>query len=154
MIFCSDLYSASTNEVQNHPGHMTPRRVKRRSHTRSSARSLGSAPKSNNSSSMNRNRRASTRSNPPMLNKHMKNPVTKLMNTQQQPILGARSPDSSTSNDDPPSHNHPLPPGGPRQLEQYGQINPAYESSRPNSIYSSSVMSGNIGHNLNFNQVI
>lgn len=136
----SDLYANASDDLARGAvaGHMTPRRVKRRSYTRSSARSVGGGTKS-----LNRNRRSSTRSIPAggIRNKGGSsslavNPVTRLINHQGGAAggagTGARSPDSSTSNED---HVR----GEPSSLEPYGQINPAYESSRPNSIYSSSV---------------
>ena len=163
-----DLYSSATmagrpgtsisNMVEgdvNDPraGHMTPRRVKRRSYTRSSARSASKAMTGTNKS----HHRSSTRSyHGGMRNKdrvlsgsgaaggkstHM-NPVNRLIDDQQR--LNQKNPgllppahhasqiqnDSSTSNDE--TRNAMI-----AAERMYGQINPGFQNSRPNSmVYS------------------
>ena len=129
-------------------GNMTPRRVKRRSYTRSSARSASKAELGKNKSSTNH--RSSTRSyhgsgtrnkDRAAQNKsqHM-NPVNRLIDDQQR--LSQKNPtllplsssqfqnDSSTSNDE--SRNAMI-----AAERMYGQINPGFQNSRPNSmVYS------------------
>ncbi len=131
----NDLYVNTATAVAvsgddpNRP-HMTPRRVKRRSYTRSSARSAKSLNRTKRSAAANRAYSSTRESRSKSVN-----PVTKLMELEPNRGNGAvpRRPhsgaglDSSTSND---------------IDQQYGQINPAYESSRPNSIYSSSTAGG------------
>ena len=134
----NELY-ANAAAMKENQGHMTPRRVKRRSYTRNSARSAKSLNRAKRSSAANR---AYSSMKIPRGSKSTPsgsiNPVTRLMDLD--PIAHARQRsgataaaaaaglDSSTSND----------------VEQaYGQVNPAYESSRPNSIYSSSTANGN-----------
>ena len=128
-------------------GNMTPRRVKRRSYTRSSARSAGKVE--SNKSKSSTHHRSSTRSyHGGMRNKdrasagknnHM-NPVNRLIDDQQRlnqknpNILPASSSqfqnDSSTSNDE--TRNAMI-----AAERMYGQINPGFQNSRPNSmVYS------------------
>ena len=102
LIFQATL-SASSNHNQQ-PGHMTPRRVKRRAHHRSSARTFSSRTRK---SSLNRSAHS--------LGSEPRAPRANVVNTAAQ-----RHPDSSTSNDE-----------MMRQAESsYGQINPAYERVR------------------------
>jgi hypothetical protein len=109
---------------------MTPRRVKRRAYNRSSARSAKSMGRTKRSAAATRAYSSTRVSN----NKSI-NPVTRLLEldpnrggaTQRPPSGATGGLDSSTSND---------------ADQQYGQINPAYESSRPNSLYSSSTANG------------
>lgn len=123
------LYANTTDSAR---AQMTPRRVKRRSHGRSSTRSAA-----HTKSSLNRNRRSSTRSlghiNIGSMRSSQKavNPVTRLLDHPSNgggPSGGARHALDSSTSDEFNKHS-----------EEYGQINPAYESSRPNSLYSSSV---------------
>ncbi|CAG0891514.1 unnamed protein product [Darwinula stevensoni] len=91
---------------------MTPRRVKRRSLTRSSGRS-------------------STRSRQSTLNR------ASYLASRHLPSYDPSALDSSTSNDE--AYRH-LPPPPPRLIQ--GHINPTYAGSRPSSVASSSVMNG------------
>jgi len=131
----NELY-ANAAVMKENQGHMTPRRVKRRSYTRSSARSAKSLNRTKRSAAANR---AYSSMKQPRGSKSSGaiNPVTRLLDldpashARQRQNAGAAAAaaglDSSTSND----------------VEQaYGQVNPAYESSRPNSIYSSSTANG------------
>ncbi len=117
----TDFYSLETTNGNDVRPHMTPRRVKRRSYTRSSARSAGKALKKDLRQSGRSIRSASGALG---ANKNSKsiNPVNRLMQeTEPRQLIN----DSSTSNDD-----------GTRNVERYGQVNPGYVSSRPNSLYS------------------
>ena len=104
---------------------MTPRRVKRRSYTRSSARSAGKQLKKDLAA---RSSGRSTRSAGGVVSKggsgKAVNPVTRLMQ-ETEPHHTTLVNDSSTSNED-----------GRHGGERYGQVNPGYVSSRPNSLYS------------------
>ena len=128
----TDFYN---NPEQERPGHhdprpaMTPRRVKRRSYTRNSARSAGKALKKDNHRQSGRSIKSASGALG-ALNKKSINPVTRLMQETAEPRLIN---DSSTSNDD----NRVNP------MERYGQVNPGYVSSRPNSLYSQAVPAGN-----------
>ena len=121
----TELYANAMSE-DSRSGHMTPRRVKRRSHTRNSARS--------NKSSLHRTRRSSARSSISSTRNKTVNPVTRLINQTGATGTARGALDSSTSNDE----NIRQMEDSPSNQPQYGQINPAYESSRPNSIYSAS----------------
>ena len=129
-------------------GHMTPRRVKRRSYTRSSARSASKAVIGSNKSASHH--RSSTRSYHGGVTRnkdragsakstHM-NPVNRLIDDQQRlnqknpPLIPHTSSqfqhDSSTSNDE--TRNAMI-----AAERMYGQINPGFQNSRPNSmVYS------------------
>ena len=124
-------------------GNMTPRRVKRRSYTRSSARSAGKAElnknKSHHRSSTRSYHAGGSRNKDRAKNSHM-NPVNRLMDDQQRlsqknpPLLAAGASqfqnDSSTSNDE--TRNAMI-----AAERMYGQINPGFQNSRPNSmVYS------------------
>eukprot|EP00095_Tigriopus_kingsejongensis_P012683 snap_masked-scaffold22_size673200-processed-gene-3.14 protein:Tk12683 transcript:snap_masked-scaffold22_size673200-processed-gene-3.14-mRNA-1 annotation:"sodium potassium-transporting atpase subunit beta-1-interacting protein isoform x2" len=95
-------------------GQMTPRRVKRRSHTRGSTRSVSHG---SSKGSLARHRRASTRS----LGHVGSQKTGARLLLEPSTALPARPLDSSTSAD---------------EGLKYGQINPAYESSRPSSLYA------------------
>ena len=141
----SNMLEVNGNDPRH--GNMTPRRVKRRAYGRSSARSASKAELGKNKSSTNH--RNSTRSyQGGMRNKdraaqnkssHM-NPVNRLIDDQQR--LNQKNPtllplsssqfqnDSSTSNDD--TRNAMI-----AAERMYGQINPGFQNSRPNSmVYS------------------
>ena len=130
----TDLYAVADDG--DNRGHMTPRRVKRRSYTRSSARSASKAMVSNKS-----HHRSSTRSyggRPSNRNKTPMNPVNRLIDDQHRHQRNAHSVlnhgvsngmDSSTSNDE--SRNAMI-----AAEKCYGQINPGYQNSRPNSLYN------------------
>ncbi len=126
------LYANTAPPAQEHPRVMTPRRVKRRSCTRSSARSargVSGAPATGAGfGRRSAHHNASVRSNP--INRLMSEAAaatTTAMSSSNKLALQ----DSSTSNDE---------AGGAFRQQQevsYGQVNPAYDFSRPNSIYSS-----------------
>ena len=135
----TELY-ANAAVMKENQGHMTPRRVKRRSYTRSSARSAKSLSRTKRSAAASRAYSSMGRVPKGGKSSGSINPVTRLLeldpasqHARQRHATGAEAAaasaglDSSTSND----------------IEQaYGQVNPAYESSRPNSIYSSSTANG------------
>jgi hypothetical protein len=124
----TDFYNETRTGVQgSSAAHMTPRRVKRRSYTRNSTRSAGKV-----SSNKQQNNRRSTRSLGRTTGSRALNPVTRLMERDDR----ARNPiiDSSTSNDGTERYGVLA---GPAQTHQnIGLINHAFESSRPNSLYS------------------
>ena len=109
---------------------MTPRRVKRRSYTRSSARSAGKQLKKDLRAS-GRSIRSAGGAVVAAGGRPGKavNPVTRLMQ-ETEPHHTALVNDSSTSNED------------GRHAERYGQVNPGYVSSRPNSLYSHATNNG------------
>ena len=124
----TDFYNETRTGAQgSSAAHMTPRRVKRRSYTRNSTRSAGKVQ-----SNKQQNNRRSTRSLGRATGSRALNPVTRLMERDDR----ARNPiiDSSTSNDGTERYGVLA---GPAQTHQtIGLINHAFESSRPNSLYS------------------
>ena len=127
------LYSLESTANGDVRPHMTPRRVKRRSYTRSSARSAGKALKKElHTRQSGRSVRSAsgalgTSGRP---NKSI-NPVTRLMQeTETHPTN-----DSSTSNEDPTTAKHTVERYGQVNPGYVGQVNPGYVSSRPNSLY-------------------
>ncbi len=152
------LYSNVAAIDGNRAVQMTPRRVKRRSYTRSSARSARSH-RDRSGASGKRGAGGGLASLPGgSLRLKSTNPVTRLMESDNRPPFRSMN-DSSTSNDEAgrgreavvglfgggvAASTAPTSSGVadrqplqlPQQLPGYGQINPAYESSRPNSLYS------------------
>ena len=119
-----DMYSET--RTANHGSsavQMTPRRVKRRSHTRNSTRSAGKIQSNKQPRSSTRSTRSLGRAG----GSRALNPVTRLMEREDR----ARNPimDSSTSNDGTERYGVTQPP-------PIGMVNHAFESSRPNSLYS------------------
>jgi hypothetical protein len=103
---------------------MTPRRVKRRSHTRNSTRSAGKVQANKHRSSTRSTRSLGLAGGPRGLN-----PVTRLM--ERSVTLWNQTNDSSSMNEDAERYDVlPNPTAGG------GLVNRGFESSRPNSLYS------------------
>ena len=126
----TDFYSLESNGNNGDVRpHMTPRRVKRRSYTRSSARSAGKALKKDLHRQSGRSVRSASGALGQTKSKSI-NPVNRFMQESSTVEHTRQINDSSTSNDENRDRVN---------IERYGQVNPGYVSSRPNSLYSQAV---------------
>ena len=134
----TDFYSLESNGGMNGDvrPHMTPRRVKRRSYTRSSARSAGKALKKDLHRQSGRSVRSASGALGQTKSKSI-NPVNRFMQEQSTVEHTRQINDSSTSNDE-----NRVGGAGNSNIERYGQVNPGYVSSRPNSLYSQAIHNG------------